>query len=679
VSCGSKSGAGASPDGGSHPDAATTNDASVLHPDGGAPPGDSASGAESGTAGDSGASTDSTTPATDGPAEATTDASTRPARPPNAYNLGMNVPGLTYYNNAAIYADLALQIAGNNGPWDNANGMGAAPLDATGAPTVAASSGVTSNYPSGAYTVTWDGTGSFTFASGTLGPVTKTMSGGVQHNTATLTLTQQLSTATSDAWFQIKATPPVTNFHVMAPASLTRPNSMFVADFEKAMHPFSTLRFMDALNTNGNLIQTWSQRTWPSAGSRANTPQGMAYEDIIALANETGADVWINVPALANDDYVCRLARLFRYGEQGLAEMGDASTTPCSAAAPAGNATTAPLNPGSKVYVEFSNEIWNWGFQQTEDFYCMVWGMPDKTGNGKHCDVTAPTSALGKTALANAALPWSTNTYEKATQFTFLLAKQVSDVFRQVFGCAGGAGCQAQIPINVQAAYAAEADPGLSFLKMAYGSTGAFDAMAVAPYFNLDDASEATSVNAIFTVLDANIGSMPDAAAGSAIANWLMGDLAEANMYGLPIIAYEGGQGLNGIDVTMLQSAESDPRMYTAYQTYYALWDTLIGRSHLFNHYSYVSGEGSYGAWGALVNQDDPGSQKWDALLSLTSWPGDANLDGVVNALDCAIVTANYQMTGQWWEEGDFNHDGVVNALDVTIMNANIQGPACMP
>jgi hypothetical protein len=76
--------------------------------------------------------------------------------PPGTSNMGMNVPSLTYYNNAAIYADMALAIAGNNGPWDN--GSAAAPLDAHGNPTVAATTGVSAAYPSGDYALSWDGT-----------------------------------------------------------------------------------------------------------------------------------------------------------------------------------------------------------------------------------------------------------------------------------------------------------------------------------------------------------------------------------------------------------------------------------------------------------------------------------------------------------------------------------------
>ncbi len=646
---------------------------------GGEPPIADAAGSDApGSSGDDG--TDASTSPDAGDAGAT--GAPKHVTIPGGYNLGVNVPGLNYYDNAAIYADMALAIAGNNGPWDVSGGSGAAPLDATGAPTVAATAGVTAEYPTGLYSVTWDGSGSFAVNGSSpvahMSLITKTTSGGVQHNAATLTFTQQLSTTTSPAWVGFAATPPITNLHIRASTSLAAPGATFMSDYLARLQPFSTLRFMDALNTNGNLLKNWSQRTWPSAGSRANTPQGMAYEDVVELAKESGDDVWINVPALATDDYVCRLARLLRYGEQG-----DKSDAPCDPSAPAGTATTAPLPHGTTVYVEYSNEIWNWGFQQVEDIYCMVWGMPDKTTDGKHCDVTAPTSAIGAAALANASLPWDTsNTYDKATQFTVVLVKRVSDIFRTVFGCSSGAGCPVQIPLNVQAAYAAEVEPGLAFLKSGYGSVGAVDVIAVAPYFNIDsdpDGGIEASVDSIFTDLTTNVlAARPPSTEGNAIANWLAGDLAEANEYGLPLVAYEGGQGLAGSS-TNLVAAQSDPRMYAAYLTYFGLWDSMVGRSHLFNHYSYAGSYGTYGSWGAVVNEYDPGTQKWDALMSLTRLPGDANLDGLVNALDCDIVKAHYGQTGQWWMEGDFNHDGTVDSTDVTAMNAHIIGAKCVP
>jgi hypothetical protein len=506
--------------------------------------------------------------------------------------------------------------------------------------------------------------------------VTVTTNNGVQHNAATMTFVQQLSTATTPVWITFNATPPIANFHVMAPSSAVKSGSMFVADFLTRMQPFSTLRFMDALNTNdNNTLKNWSQRSWPNGGSRANTVQGMAYEDIIALANETGVDVWINVPVLASDDYVCRLARLFRYGEQG-----DTSNTACDPSAPAGTATTSPINNTSKIYVEYSNEIWNWGFHQVLDAYCMVFGVPDQTTDGKVCSVTAPVSAIAAAALANSALPWNnSDKYSKASQFIMILEKRQSDIFRTVFGCASGAHCQAQIPMNVQAAYPAEVDEGFQFLKKAFGSTGAIDLMAVAPYFDIDGDSNASTVDGIFSDLQGSIlAANPPSSNGNAIANWLKADLAEAALYNLPLVAYEGGQGLSGsTNQANKIAAQSDPRMYDATRQYFALWDTLVGKKQLFTYFTYAAGDGSWGAWGALVGQADPGAQKWDALLSLTRTGGDANLDGIVDAADCAILRANFGKTGMWWMQGDFNHDGTVDATDLATLNANITGPQC--
>ena len=605
---------------------------------------------------------------------ATADGATFPShvRPPGTFNLGMNVPGLNYYNNAAIYADLALAISGNNGPWDSTAHSGmAATLDATGGPTEAASTALPTVYPSGAYMITWDGTDAITVGGvsvgNTMSTPTTTMTGGVQHNTATLTLVQTLAPQTGSGpnWFQLEASGAVSNVHIQAPAALTSSSGRFMKEFVAKLQPFTTLRFMDTLNTNGTLVKDWSDRTWPDAGSRAGTKQGIAYEDVIALANETGQDVWINVPVLATDDYVCRLARLFHYGEQG-----DKSNGACDPKAPAGAATTPTLNPNAHVYVEFTNEIWNTGFQQWEDIYCMVNGTTDATG--KHCDVTAPTSAIGAAALADTALPWSSDKYAKSTEFGLILVKRVSDIFRDVFGCATGKGCQAQIPMNVQSAYAAEVEPGFAFMKTAYGSLAAVDAMAVAPYFNIDNGSD-TSVDAIFTDLTGSILNTPS----GQIAGWIKGDLAEASKYGLPLVAYEGGQGLSGASNNLI-TAQSDPRMFAAYATYFnSLWDKLVGKDQLFIHYSYCGSYGTYGSWGALVNESDPGSQKWDALVSLARLAGDANLDGIVNADDCAIANANYGKTPVWWMQGDFNHDGKVDGADLTALNKNISGPAC--
>lgn len=83
--------------------------------------------------------------------------------------------------------------------------------------------------------------------------------------------------------------------------------------------------------------------------------------------------------------------------------------------------------------------------------------------------------------------------------------------------------------------------------------------------------------------------------------------------------------------------------------------------------------------WGAIQSQTPSqlGSTKLNAVYALTRPAGDANLDGVADAKDCAILQANFGKTGMYWEQGDFNNDGKVDSADLGLMNANITGGAC--
>ena len=54
--------------------------------------------------------------------------------------------------------------------------------------------------------------------------------------------------------------------------------------------------------------------------------------------------------------------------------------------------------------------------------------------------------------------------------------------------------------------------------------------------------------------------------------------------------------------------------------------------------------------------------------------PGDANMDGIVNAADAALLAGNWQkMSGATWGDGDFNGDGKVDDQDATLLAANWQ------
>ncbi|MEO0587431.1 MAG: dockerin type I domain-containing protein, partial [Planctomycetota bacterium] len=57
-----------------------------------------------------------------------------------------------------------------------------------------------------------------------------------------------------------------------------------------------------------------------------------------------------------------------------------------------------------------------------------------------------------------------------------------------------------------------------------------------------------------------------------------------------------------------------------------------------------------------------------DATVALL---GDANLDGMIDTGDLAILAANFDATGQTWVTADFTGDGTVGTADLAILAAN--------
>ncbi len=113
---------------------------------------------------------------------------------------------------------------------------------------------------------------------------------------------------------------------------------------------FSAIRYMNFTHTNGSDPpypgQTvWKNRKLPTDASQAPIPAlgkagGASWEQVLALANLSKTDAWINVPISADAGYIKELATLMKQG----------------------------LDPGLNLYVESSNEVWNTapGFSQSQ-------------------------------------------------------------------------------------------------------------------------------------------------------------------------------------------------------------------------------------------------------------------------------------------------------------------------
>lgn len=110
----------------------------------------------------------------------------------------------------------------------------------------------------------------------------------------------------------------------------------FRSPFLKRWREFSTLRFMDWMATNNSKARYWKDRPLPSDFSQA-TRKGVALEHMIELANRLQVSPWFCMPHQANDDYIRRFAMLVKKN----------------------------LDPKLKVYIEYSNEVWNGLFKQS--------------------------------------------------------------------------------------------------------------------------------------------------------------------------------------------------------------------------------------------------------------------------------------------------------------------------
>ncbi len=119
---------------------------------------------------------------------------------------------------------------------------------------------------------------------------------------------------------------PVHNIQLRMPRTSTTFNRHLLT----FLRGFDCIRWMDLMRTNSSPISVWSQRTSTSYYSQAQTT-GVAYEYLIQLNNRVRKDAWVNIPHAADNNFIAQFAALLR----------------------------DQLNPSLKIYVEYSNEVWN--------------------------------------------------------------------------------------------------------------------------------------------------------------------------------------------------------------------------------------------------------------------------------------------------------------------------------
>ncbi len=512
----------------------------------------------------------------------------------NAYQskmpVGTNLPGLNYYTQALVYTDVMTTaselISFYNDtcqwdcPWDSGV-IDEIPRDEDGWPTeipYATSDGhqtkvrflVNNHYPAGRYRILFDGSGTF--------------SSNVEIEDGNYFVT--LDGSGSNTVIAIDSS--VSGNHIrnmrILPESYALGDSYptFLPSYLDGLRPFHTLRFMDWISTNNSTQVHWSDRATPSYYSQG-TSRGMAFEYAIELANELDTDVWVTVPHMASDDYIRQMAQLFR----------------------------DTLEPDRKIYVEYSNELWNWMFLQS------TWVL----NNGQKSDGSDPVvndyvaTDLAAIETAGGNFP-EKDAYMMARVFRIWTEEFASEASTRLVRVATG-----------QQAWAGNTGRILNYLFNTDGI--GCDAMAVTAYFNFteenhiawnsqDEVTPQEIIDAVLDQFDSGAGASTKATA------------TYVNQYDIDYLVYEGGQHMQpwqqGVwDYNQaIWDAQIHPGMYQLYfKNFESLTDPEVD-CRLFMAFSYMGvRESRWGSWGHLENLDQVGGDylliapKYQALLDV--------------------------------------------------------------
>lgn len=333
----------------------------------------------------------------------------------------------------------------------------------------------------------------------------------------------------------------------------------YTNEFLSFLQNFQVIRFMNFTRTNGSNVVHWSDRTLPTYYTQSKST-GVAWEKIVEIANLTQKDIWINIPHKATDDYVLQLAQLLHNS----------------------------LQPNIKIYLEFSNEIWNSSFAQ-------------------HAECAAMGQALGYTGAQ----------WERALKFAAKRSADIFKIFEDVF-------VDDSRLIKVLASQAANS--GLSNQYINFFKSTMYNphqitahALAIAPYFANSVADQIVADGVVHTITIPEIitrmqNSLPQA------YNFMLNSKNIANSHGLQLICYEGGQHLvatganvnNNTLTEKLIAANLHPDMQELYCQYFNHWYENFGS--LFCHYSSHGIYNKWGSWGLKVNYQDVNNPKYLGL-----------------------------------------------------------------
>jgi len=372
---------------------------------------------------------------------------------------------------------------------------------------------------------------------------------------------------------QSDAANPINDIKFILPSYVNNYQTQtFTTEFLDFLQDFQVIRFKDFTHTDDSPIDTWNDRTPVTYYSQAKFG-GAAWEHVVALANLTQKDIWINIPHKADDNFITQLATLLQ----------------------------STLNPNINIYLEYSNEVWNSGFSQ-------------------HANCATFAQNLGYTGQQ----------WERAWKYTAKRSADVFTIFENVF-----TNDQRLIKIiPSQAVNSWLTNQIVTFFNDPFynPSQVTADAIAIAPYFGHDVADNIVTNNQVNTITVPQIIQNLQSSLGAAYLG-MTSNKTVANTYNLDLICYEGGQHLvatgNNINNTTLTpkliATNHDPAMQSLYCDYFNFWYDTIGT--LFCHFSSHGTYSKYGSWGVRENFQDVNNPKYLALQNCVFADNTTSLD----------------------------------------------------
>lgn len=354
--------------------------------------------------------------------------------------------------------------------------------------------------------------------------------------------------------------------------------------FLKIVKDFRAIRFMDWMVTNHSEQSEWSNR--PKVDDLDYRYKGVPIEIMVKLANLLQADPWFNMPHLATEEYMQEFAKYIR----------------------------DHLDPNLTVYVEHSNEVWNWGFDQAQ--------YANKVGRERWAKNGDTEAAPGDSYM----------------QWHGMRTAQMCDIWKETFG---GQAERVHCTLGVQKGWEGIEKGALTCPKwVEEGNEPCYkhgiDSIAVTTYFSgclngtKKQEREVELMRSWFKEADGGLTKGMEQLANAAhfsCNNTSVGTSFQyhkqvADEYGLQLVAYEGGQHItanshphqNDEDFMNFHIAlNRDARMYDRYQEIMNNWKNSGGT--LMMHFVDVGTPTKFGSWGALEYLTQGSSPKYDALI----------------------------------------------------------------